>query len=220
MCFSHPFHHAELFRYVVVLHNDVKTIILLICFSHPFYHEELSFSGRSTQWCQNQHPIDVFQSSFLSRWTLSLSGRSTWWCQNHHPIDMFQLSFPSWWTLSLSGRSRCARRQSSAWTITFWPWPSVTSARLSSPILWPWHPPGPTAGSSGRQVVSYWPVQAGLLTPLTFTRHRLGRLAVFLLPVRTFFTIGGSDSKFAKFTVPTLKAFLKTRSQNVSSNKQ
>ena len=30
----------------------------------------------------------------------------------------------------------------------------------------------------------------------------------------------GGDSKFAKFTVPTVKAFLKARSQNVSGNKQ
>ena len=30
----------------------------------------------------------------------------------------------------------------------------------------------------------------------------------------------GGDSKFAKFTVPTLMAFLKARSQNVSGNKQ
>ena len=30
----------------------------------------------------------------------------------------------------------------------------------------------------------------------------------------------GGDSEFAKFTVPTLKAFLKARSQSVSGNKQ
>ena len=30
----------------------------------------------------------------------------------------------------------------------------------------------------------------------------------------------GGDNKFAKFIVPTLKAFLKVRSQNVSGNKQ
>ena len=30
----------------------------------------------------------------------------------------------------------------------------------------------------------------------------------------------GGDNKFAKFTVPTLKAFLKVHSQNVSGNKQ
>ena len=38
--------------------------------------------------------------------------------------------------------------------------------------------------------------------------------------MRTFFTMEGGDNKFAKFTVPTLKAFLKVRSQNVSGNKQ
>ena len=43
---------------------------------------------------------------------------------------------------------------------------------------------------------------------------------LFLLPVRTFFTMEGGDSEFAKFTVPTLKAFFKARSQNVSGSKQ
>ena len=60
----------------------------------------------------------------------------------------------------------------------------------------------------------YWAIQAGLLTPLTFARHRLS------LPVRTFFTMEGGDSEFANFTLPTLKAFLEARSQNVSGNKQ
>ena len=45
----------------------------------------------------------------------------------------------------------------------------------------------------------YWAVQAGLLTPWTFTQHLLSPLA-------------GSNDKFAKFTLPTLKAFLKARS--------
>ena len=50
--------------------------------------------------------------------------------------------------------------------------------------------------------VSYWAVQAGLLTPLTFARRRLSPLAAFtsgawllLLPVRTFFTMEGGDSE-------------------------
>ena len=38
--------------------------------------------------------------------------------------------------------------------------------------------------------------------------------------MHTFFTTDGGDNKFAKFTVPTLKVFLKARSQNVSGNKQ
>ena len=38
--------------------------------------------------------------------------------------------------------------------------------------------------------------------------------------MRTFFTMDGGDSEFENFTLPTLKAFLKARSQNVSSNKQ
>ena len=58
-----------------------------------------------------------------------------------------------------------------------------------------------------------------MLTPLPFTRHRLNPLAD-LLPVRTFFKLEGCESEFAKFTLLTLKAFLKARSQNVSGNKQ
>ena len=42
----------------------------------------------------------------------------------------------------------------------------------------------------------------------------------FLLPVRTFFTMEGRDSNFAKFTVLTLKVFLKASSQSVSENKK
>ena len=38
----------------------------------------------------------------------------------------------------------------------------------------------------------------------------------YLLPVCTFFTMAGGDSKFARFTVPSLKAFLNACSQNVS----
>ena len=51
----------------------------------------------------------------------------------------------------------------------------------------------------------------GSLTPLTFTWHCSGPLA-FLLPVCTFFTMEGGDSEYEKFTVPTLKAFLKSQS--------
>ena len=65
----------------------------------------------------------------------------------------------------------------------------------------------------------YWAVQAGLLTPLTFARHRLSPLAA-LLPVRTFFTMEGGDSEFAHFTLPTKKIFFEDRTQNVSGNKQ
>ena len=36
----------------------------------------------------------------------------------------------------------------------------------------------------------------------------------------TFFTTGGGDSEFTKFTGPTLDAFLKARSQNVSGDQQ
>ena len=65
----------------------------------------------------------------------------------------------------------------------------------------------------------YWAVWAGLLTPLTFTRHRLSPLAAFYFR-RTFFTMEGGNSKFANFTLPFFNAFLEARSQDVSGNKQ
>ena len=61
-------------------------------------------------------------------------------------------------------------------------------------------------------------VYAELLTPLTFTRHRLSPLAAFTSGA--FFTMEGGDSEFSKFTVPILKAFKKARSQSVSGSKQ
>ena len=69
------------------------------------------------------------------------------------------------------------------------------------------------------KLAAYWAIQAGLLTPLTFARHRLSPLAA-LLPVRTFFTLVGGDSELANFTLPTLKAFFEARSHDVSGNKQ
>ena len=62
-------------------------------------------------------------------------------------------------------------------------------------------------------------VQVGLLTPLTFARYCLSPLAAFTLGA-TFFTMEGSDSEFANFTLPNLKAFWGACSQNVSGNKQ
>ena len=64
-----------------------------------------------------------------------------------------------------------------------------------------------------------WAIQAGLLTPLTFARHRLSPLAAFTSGAY-FFHNGRGDSEFANFTLPTLKAFLEARRQNVSGNKQ
>ena len=58
-------------------------------------------------------------------------------------------------------------------------------------------------------------MQAGLLPPLTFIRHRLSPLDAFTSGTY-FFTMEGGDSEFANFTVSTLKAFLK----NVFGNKQ
>ena len=70
-----------------------------------------------------------------------------------------------------------------------------------------------------KQLFFNWAIQAGLLTPLTFARHRLSPLAAFT-SVRTFFTMECSDSEFANFTLPTLKAFFEACSHNVSGNKQ
>ena len=65
----------------------------------------------------------------------------------------------------------------------------------------------------------YWAIQVGLLTPVTFARHRLSPLAAFTSGVY-FLHIEGGDSEFGNFTLPTLKAFFEVRSQNVSGNKQ
>ena len=62
----------------------------------------------------------------------------------------------------------------------------------------------------------YWAIQAGLLTPLTFARHRLSPLAAFTSGA--YFLHNGSE--FANFTLTTLKAFFEARSHNVSGNKQ
>ena len=53
----------------------------------------------------------------------------------------------------------------------------------------------------------------GVVNSLTFARHCSNRLAAFTL-------MEGSDSEFADFTLPTLKAFLAARSHNVSGSKQ
>ena len=65
----------------------------------------------------------------------------------------------------------------------------------------------------------YWAIQAGLLPPLTSSWHRLSPLVVFTSGAY-FFTMEGTDSEFANFTLPTLKTILEVRSQNVSGNKQ
>ena len=53
-----------------------------------------------------------------------------------------------------------------------------------------------------------------------FARHRLSPLAAFTSGAYFLFTMEGGDSEFANFTLPTLKAFLEARSQNVSGYKQ
>ena len=62
----------------------------------------------------------------------------------------------------------------------------------------------------------------GVVNSLDFCLASLKSLGLgcILLPVCTFFTVEGGDSEFANFTLPTLKAFLEARSQNVSGNKQ
>ena len=52
-----------------------------------------------------------------------------------------------------------------------------------------------------------------VVNSLTFAQHRSRPLAAFTLTE-------GSDSEFADFTLPTLKAFLEAHSHNVSGNKQ
>ena len=67
--------------------------------------------------------------------------------------------------------------------------------------------------------LAYWVVQVELLPPLTFAQHQLSPLAVFTSGA-CFLHNGRGNNKFVKFTVPTLKAFWKVCSQNVSGNKQ
>ena len=69
------------------------------------------------------------------------------------------------------------------------------------------------------EILCYWAIQAGLLTPLTFAWHRLSPLAAFTSGVY-FLRMEGGDSEFANFTLPTVKAFFEARSHNVSGNKQ
>ena len=60
----------------------------------------------------------------------------------------------------------------------------------------------------------------GVVNSLDFCPASLKSLGCFYFRCLTFFTMEGGDNKFAKYTVPTLKAYLKVRSQNVSGNKQ
>ena len=60
----------------------------------------------------------------------------------------------------------------------------------------------------------------GVVNSLDFCLASLKSLGSFYFQCVTFFTMEGSDSEFANFTLPTLKAFLEACSQNVSGNKQ
>ena len=78
------------------------------------------------------------------------------------------------------------------------------------------HPHRPDSGL--KESEAYLAVQAGLLTPLTFTQHHLSPLAAFTSGA--FFTTEGGDSEIVNFTLPTLMTLLEASSQNVSGNKQ
>ena len=60
----------------------------------------------------------------------------------------------------------------------------------------------------------------GVVNSLDFCLASLRSLGCFLLLVCYFFTVEGSDSEFANFTLPALKAFFEACSHNVSRNKQ
>ena len=60
----------------------------------------------------------------------------------------------------------------------------------------------------------------GVVNSLDFCPASLKSLGCFYFRCVLFFTIEGGDSEFAKFTLPTLKAFLEARSQNVYGNTQ
>ena len=64
-------------------------------------------------------------------------------------------------------------------------------------------------GDSGRVVNS-----------LDFCPASFKSLGCFYFRYVLFFTMEGSDSEFANFTLPTLKAFFEARSHNVSGSKQ
>ena len=70
-------------------------------------------------------------------------------------------------------------------------------------------------GDSGRVVVNSLDFCLASLKSWLLLQYWL-----LLLPVRTFLTMEGSDSEFANFKLPTLKAFFEARSHNVSGNKQ
>ena len=60
----------------------------------------------------------------------------------------------------------------------------------------------------------------GVVNSLDFCPALFKSLGRFYFRDLTFFTMESGDSEFANFTLPTLKAFLEARSQNVSGNKQ
>ena len=64
---------------------------------------------------------------------------------------------------------------------------------------------------------AYWAIQAGLLTPLNFARHRLSPLAAFTSGA---YFLQQWKAVTVNFTLPTLKAYSEARSHNVSGNKQ
>ena len=65
----------------------------------------------------------------------------------------------------------------------------------------------------------YWAIQTGLLTPLTFARHRLSPLAAFTSSAYLFHN-GRRWQWICEFYTAKSKAFLEAHSHNVSGNKQ
>ena len=66
---------------------------------------------------------------------------------------------------------------------------------------------------------AYWAIQAGLLTPLNFARHRLSPLAAFTSGA--YFLHNGMRWQWiCEFYTAKVKAYSEVRSHNVSGNKQ
>ena len=81
----------------------------------------------------------------------------------------------------------------------------------------------PSTGSHSITVTGVYLVlgdSGGVVNSLDFCPASLKSLGCFYFWCVLLFTLEGSDSEFANFTLPTLKAFLEVRSHNVSGNKQ
>ena len=95
-------------------------------------------------------------------------------------------------------------------------------ALLSPEILHAGAVKGAWSKCVGSNPLGHWLLgdSGGVVNSLDICPASLNPLAAFTSCAYTFFTKDGGDSEFANFTLPTLKAFLEARSQNVSGNKQ